>query len=326
MRSALISIAFVLACGGKSADKSAPAAEITGLAAVPSSAEAVIGVEVGKLVDSPLVAKIVDQVFLRDATLTSRWEEVKSQCKLELGKNVKRVMLALGPSPAKPGTGPVLLVATGTFVEQDVAACMRMIVGKGGGTLNGKPLDNRTLYTAKDGNRVIVFAFGRPDTLILGSNEAYVTEALSQKGQKIGDNPEMKRWLGMVDQNAPMWGVGRVDPRVSSGLVNRVSGLTAGPKAIVGTIDPTNGAKIDASIVMASAADANQLESFTKTQLGQIAAAAQLVNLGGVVNKVTTKVSGDAVGLSAALTVDDLNQLLSALDGGAGPTQDAPPK
>ncbi|MCX5743678.1 MAG: hypothetical protein NT062_14395 [Proteobacteria bacterium] len=323
---ASVALAFV-GCGSKSSDssKSAPPPEVTGLAAVPSSAEAVIGVDVGKLLDAPLVARVVDQLFLRDATLAARWEDVKSQCKLDLGKNVKRVMLALGPNQTTPGTGPVLLVATGTFVEADLAACMRTIVGKGGGTLTAKPLDNRTLYTAKDGNRVLVFAFGRPDTLVLGSNEAYVTESLAAKGQKLSDNPDMKAWLALVDQNAPIWGVGRVDPRVSGGLVKYVSGLVAGPRAIAGTLDPAGGAKVAASIVMASKADANTLESFTKTQIGQIAAAAQLVKLGGVVNKIETKVANDIVGLSVALSVEDLNQLLSALDGGAPPPQDAQP-
>ena len=172
----------------------------------------------------------------------------------------------------------------------------------------------------------MVFAFGRADTLVLGSNEAYVKEALSLTGPKISGDPDMKIWLAMVDQNAPIWGVGRVDPRVSSGLVKHVTGLVAGPRAIVGTIDPTAGAKLAAGVVMATPADANQLESFTKTQLGQITAAAQLMKLGGVVGKIETKAAGDVVHLSATFTVDDLNQLLSALDGGDPPKQDAPSK
>jgi len=319
-----VALACASACG-KKPGSATPPPEVTGLTAVPSSAEAVIGVDLPKLIDAPLVSRIVDQLVLRDATLGARWQDVQTTCKLDLGKQVKRVLLALGPHTTTPGTGPVLLIATGTFVESDVAACVRTIVGKGGGTLTAKADGGRTVYTAKDGNRIMVFAFGRPDTLILGSNEAYVGEALSTTGAKITSDPDMKTWLAMVDQNAPMWGVGRVDPRVGAGLVKHVSGLTAGPKAIVGTLDPTNGAGIVANVVMASPDDAKQLESFMKTQLGQIAAAAQIAKLGGVVNKVQTSVSGTAVRLNATLTVDDLNQLLSALDGGDPPKQDAPP-
>ena len=76
---------------------------------------------------------------------------------------------------------------------------------------------------------------------------------------------------------------------------------------------------------MASVADANQLESFTKTQVGQISAAAQLVKLGGLVNKIETKAEKDMVKLLVAVTIEDINQLLSALDGGGSSPQDAQP-
>ncbi len=320
-----IALTTLAGCGKKSSGPSAPAPEVTGLAAVPSSAEAVIGVDVGKLIDAPLVARVVDQLFLRDPTLATRWQDVHEACKLDLGKQVKRVMLALGPHQTTPGTGPVLLIATGSFVETDIASCVRVIVGKGGGALTAKPLDGRTLYTAKEGNRVMVFAFGRPDTLILGSNEAYVIEALSLTGKKLSDDPDMKKWLGMVDQNTPLWGVGRVDARVSAGLVKQVSGLKQGPRALVGTLDPSTGAKVDLSVVMPSAEEAKHLESFTKNQIGQFGAAAQMVKLGGVVNKIDARAVGDAVRLSVTLTVDDLNQLLSVLDEGSAPKQDATP-
>ncbi len=326
MRCALVLALAASAACGKSTKSVTPPPEVTGLAAVPASAEAVVGIDLPKLIDAPVVARIIDQLFLRDMTLATRWQEVRDICKLDLGKNVKRVMLALGPHQTSPGTGPVLLIATGAFVEADVAACVRTVVGKGGGTLTATTADARTIYTAKEGNRQMVFAFGRADTIVLGSNEAYVKESLSLTGPKIGSDVDMKAWLAMVDQNAPIWGVGRVDPRVGGGLVKHVTGLTAGPRAILGTLDPTTGAKLDAGVVMASPADANQLESFTKTQLGQLAAAAQLIKLGGAVGKITAKATGDVVHLGATFTIDDLNQLLSALDGGDPGKQDAPSK
>ena len=49
----------------------------------------------------------------------------------------------------------------------------------------------RTVYEAKDGNRVMDFAFVRPDTVVLGSNEAFVTEAIGT-GKKALDNAELK--------------------------------------------------------------------------------------------------------------------------------------
>ena len=92
------------------------------------------------------------------------------------------------------------------------------------------PLGNRTLYQAKDGNRVMYFAFGRPDTVVMGASEAFVTEALGT-GKKITDNPDFAKWLGLVDQKAPIWAVGRVDDRVRQGLVKVMNGaVSAGPQ------------------------------------------------------------------------------------------------
>ena len=116
------------------------------------------------------------------------------------------------------------------------------MVGQGGGTLTAKDVDGRTLYQAKDGNRTMYFAFGRPDTVVLGSNEAYVTEALGT-GKKVSDNAEhRRRGSQLADQNAPVWAAGRVDERVAAGLVKVTNGqLKEGPKAMLVALDPTDG-------------------------------------------------------------------------------------
>ncbi len=50
----LISGACVVGCG-KKADRGGPAPETTGLAAVPFSAEVIVGADVGKLAASPIM-------------------------------------------------------------------------------------------------------------------------------------------------------------------------------------------------------------------------------------------------------------------------------
>ena len=63
-----------------------------------------------------------------------------------------------------------------------------------------------------------------------------------------------------------------------------------------------------------------------KGELALMTAAAQLKSLGAVVGKLAVTSEGSVVQFHAALTVDDLNQLLSALDGDSTPTQNrAPP-
>src|SRR5678816_2471480 len=100
------------------------------------------------------------------------------------------------------------------------------------------------------------FAFGKPDTVVLGASEAYVTEALGA-GKKIGDNAELAGFIALADQKAPIWGAGKVDPRVRDGLLRVTQGKVAsGPQGQMFSLDLTDGAKVSAGVVMASPADA----------------------------------------------------------------------
>ncbi len=316
------------ACGKKkSAESNGPSPEITGLAAVPVNAQVLIAADVQRLSDSPIVARAVDQLLMRDPTLAAKWGEVQASCKLDLTKQVKRVMLALGPpaATAPTGTGPVLMIATGSIAEADLTACVRTMVGKGGGALTVKTVGGRSLYQVKDGNRAMVFAFGRPDTVILGTNEAWVLDALGT-GPKAADSPELAALLKLADQNAPVWALGKVDERVRQGLVGASGGrLKAGPTAIVASIDPSNGAKVDLGAVMTSTEDAKGLESFANSELKVVAMLAQIKALGPIVAKVVVSAEGAVVRFRAPLTLDDVNQLLSVLDEKPASEQVSPP-
>lgn len=309
-------------CGKKSSKASPP---VAGLAAVPESAQVVVFADVARVASSPLVTRAVETFLLKDADLATRWQRLQDSCKLEIGK-LKTIVLAIGPGAgAGPGTGPVLMVVTGQLVETELAGCVRSMVGKGGGTLTARPLDGRTLYQAKDGNRTMFFAFGQPDTVVLGSSEAFVTEALGT-GKKATDNAELMTWIKLVNQKAPLWAAGKVDDRVRAGLVKVTnSQLEQGPAAMVLAVDPTDGATLDLAAVMASQADAKTLESFAKAQLGLMAMAAQAKSLGKIVDKVAISVDGDVVRFKANLAMADVNQLISALDGEGAAEQDSPP-
>ena len=320
-------VCFGSACGKKKPGTDHPPPEVTGLAAVPASAQVLIAADVTKLSDSALVSRAVDQLLMRDVQLASRWNDVRDNCKIDLTKQVKRVMLALGPTPATQptGTGPVLMVATGQLVEPDLAACIRTLVGKGGGSLNVKTVGGRSIYEVKDGNRTMLFAFGRPDTVVLSTSEAWLTEALGP-GQKAPDSPELKALFPLVDQKAPLWAIGKVDERIRQGLVNASGGqLKAGPSAIVGSIDPTDGAKLDLGAVMATAEDAKSLETFANNEMKIVTMVAQNKSLGPVVAKVTVQAAGTVVRFRAPLTVEDVNQLLSVLDEKPASEQGSPP-
>lgn len=309
-----VTLVVVAGCGSKRAGKSP---EVTGLAAVPASAQVVIVTDVARVSSSPLVERAIDQLLMRDADLADRWQKLKDICKIDLA-TISHVALAIGPKTGDaPGTGPVLMVVTGKLVEADLATCVRAMVGQGGGSLVANEASGRTLYQVVDGKRTMYFAFGRPDTVVLGSNEAYVREALSTK-TKVSDDPDMKRWLARADQKSPVWAAGRVDERVKTGLVRVTNGqLKEGPQAMLVAVDPTNGAKIEVSAVMASKADAKTLESYAKTQLGLAAMAAQAKSLGRIVDKVQISTENETVRFKADLGMEEVNLLISALDGSA---------
>lgn len=313
-------------CSKKASAPSGPPPELTGLAAIPATAEAVLGVDVAKLADAPVIDRAVEQLLVRNQVLSERWQRLQSDCKISLGKQVKRVMLAIGPhaGPA-PGTGPVIMVVVGSIPEADLKDCVTKLVGGGGGTVTGKPAFGRTLYLAKDGNRTMYFAYGRPDTIVLGADEAYVTEALGT-GKKASDNLELANWLRLVNQNSAIWAVGRTDARVREGLVRLTDGkVSGGPAAFTLMADLSSGASFDLGAVMAKPEDAKSLESYVNGELALLTAAAQWKSLGPVVGKIKVTVDTDVVHFRAPLTVDDLNLLLSALDGGSTPAQDSAP-
>jgi hypothetical protein len=321
-RTLLLLLALVASCGKKA---QAPSPELTGLAAVPASAEAVIAADVPRVLGSPLVERAVDTLLARDPDLAARWQKLHDTCKLDASQ-VKHVVLAIGPHTGpQPGTGPVLMVATGKLSETELATCVRDMVGHGGGTLTVKDAGGRTLYEAKEGNRTMYFAFGRPDTVVLGSSEEFVVEALGP-GKKALDNPEMKRWLDLADQRLPVWGAGKVDDRVRQGMLRATGGqVKAGLTAVAMAADPTNGAKLELAAVMASAQDAKGLESFANTQRGLLGYAAQAKHVGKIVDKLAIRADGDVVRFRIELTIDDVNELISALDDKGSAAQDSPP-
>jgi hypothetical protein len=322
----LLAAALVAGWGcGKKAEPVGPPPELTGLAAVPLTAEVVIGADVAKLADAPVIDRALEQL-LRNPALAERWQHLRDDCKIDVTQQIKRVMLAIGPhAGSAPGTGPVLMVVVGSIPEAQLKECVGKLVGLGGGAVTGKAVFGRTLYLAKEGNRTMYFAYGRPDTVVLGSDEAFVTQALGPD-KKAPDNPELGKLLRLVNQSSGLWAAGRTDPRIRDGLVQLTEGkLHAGPVGFTFAADLTNGANLTFSAVMSNADDAKNLESYVNGERALLIAAAQLKSLGPVVAKVTVAVDHDVVRLRAPLTVEDLNQLLSMLDAEGSPLQDSAP-
>jgi hypothetical protein len=328
-RAALVVLAaavLLAGCRKKASVATGPSPEVTGLAAVPSTAEVIVAIDARRLAESQLVTRAIEMLLGREPELASRWQALRESCKLEL-EHVGRVMIALGPTPAggRLGTGPMVMIATGKISEAEIVRCVREIIGKGGGSLVVRTHEGRTLYQVKDGTRTMFIAFGRPDTVILGNHEAYVHESVGG-GQKALDNPELAAWLKLADQNAPVWVVGRVAERLKAGLVRASnSTLKAGAKAYVGSLDLTTGVEADLIALMESPQDAKRLESLLNLNLVGLSWAAQVAALAKIVQKVSIQAQGASVHFSVPLTMEDVNRVLSALDEDRAPAQDSPP-
>jgi hypothetical protein len=321
---ALVCAAAVAGC--KSQRKEPPPLPVAGLAAVPASATVVVSIDVPKVASSPLVARAAEKLLAQDAELATRWQRLREECKLDVLAAVDHVVLALGAKGAGvEGGAPVLLVATGKLVETELAACVRSLVGKGGGTLSAKTAEGRTVYQAKEGNRSVWFGFGRADTVVLGSQEAFVLEALGP-GKKVAENPELKAFIDKADQKQAVWAAGQVDAGLGQRLLPAAQGaLKAGPRGFVVAADATSGLRAQLGAVMASAEDAKALELLAKQQLGLLSMAAQVKGLGRLVGKVTATAEGTVLRLAVALDPTEINQLLSAVDSDGTGSQDAPP-
>lgn len=321
----VLSLLIVAACSKRKAKDTSLSPEVSGLAAVPATAQVLLAADVSKLTDSPIIARAIERLLLSEPSLAESWAHVQESCKIDPIRQIRHVMLAIGPAQGAAGTGPVLMVATGSLSEPDLASCIRTMVGKGGGELTAKSVVGRSIYQVKDGNRTMHFAFSRPDTVVLGTNEAWVTEALGT-GPKATSNPDLVGWLKLIDQRAPIWAVGRVDPRVGQGLVTATAGKLANqPEAFVATLDATAGAKVQLGVVMSDAESAKTLESWAKTELAVVGMAAQLKSLGSIVAKVTVIAEQSVVRFRATLTMDEVNRLLSVLDEKPSPEQGSPP-
>ncbi len=317
-----LSFSVAAGCKGKSKPAFVP---VAGMSAVPATATVVVSVDVARVASSPLVGRAVEKLLLQDAELAGRWERLRQECKLDVVASVRHIVLALGPKADPAAAAPVLLVATGKLVEAELAACVRSLVGKGGGTLSAKTADGRTLYQAKEGNRSVWFGFGRADTVVLGSQEAFVVDALSN-GPKLAANPELTGFMALADQKEPIWAAGQVDAAIGERLLRPAAGaLKAGPRGFVVSGDASSGARVALGAVMASVDDAKALELLARQQLALLSMAAQTKGLGRIVGKISTVSEDTVVRISLTLDPTEINQLLSAIDSASTGSQDAPP-
>lgn len=320
MRARLVlgaALALAVTACGKDGDQ-APAlpeevARVDGLRAMPAEVSAVIGVDVGALVDSKLVRRAAEQLFLRDAGLAERARGLVDACKLDLEKDVEEIVIGLLPPEGEAGSESVL-IATGRFSESELTACLGRHLGARGGELHSKGAAGRTIYEAAEaGGDGVWLGFGSAETAVVASSEEALVSALG-KGPKLAGQADMVALIARAGTDAALWAAGRVDPQVGEGLVAGTGGQVAAPKALFGHVGLDGGLELFLAAEMASGEDAKKLISVAKAQLEAGALVAQRHGLGPLVQRIEARADERTAALSLTLSEAELAKLLAAID------------
>jgi len=321
-------VAASLVAGGCKKKKGAAggSAPVAALGAIPSDATVVVGIDVRQLAQADVVVRAVDQMLVRDPDLAARLARLAKDCGVDVAQQVKSVHLALGPRATKGGMAPPsLLVATGQLAEPALTACLQAGAGSGGGQLSVRDVGGRALYKLTEGARVLHFAFGQADTVVIGADETWVLAAVGGSA-KVEASPTLGPLLERVDRGAAVWTAATMDAELGTALTRITKGkVSAAPRALHGALRTREGLIGELSFVMASEPDADALVGFARAELEILAMAAQAMGLGRLVAKVRVERKGAEAQFRVALSDDEVRQVLSAIDRGQGSGQDAHP-
>lgn len=320
---AAVALTLTASCKKRATPPPAEPPAVAALAAIPSDATVVVGLDMRRLADSDLVGRALGRMFASDPGLALRFQRLASACGVDVTRQIDHVHLAMAPG----GVGPArrsLLVATGKLDEQALTRCLQAGVGSGGGDVTVKQAGVRSIYKLVEGRHTVYFGFGQADTVVVGPDETWVEAALSD-GPKVGAGA-LAPLLAAVDQQAGLWFAAQMDPELGQSLVRTTGGAIGAPPAgVFAELDPQAGLNAHAAFMMVSDTDANQLVEFARRELAIGALAAQAYGLGPVVAKVDVAAVGKDVHFRVRLTESELKDVLVAIDSAGPDGQDAPP-
>ena len=302
--------------------------DIAGLDAMPIEATVVIGAHVKPLAGSSLVARAIDQMFLRDPELRTRIDTYMRECAFDPAADLESVVIGMGELPTPPTTaGRVVMAATGNFDEAVLASCVSRSLSADGGSLTTKQVLGRTFYQADNPatKKVVWFTFGTPRTVLVSSSEQWLTLAVDG-GKRVLDNDQLAAQIQRANRKgAGIWMAGQLAGRTGQGIVTLTRGAVGKPPASAyGYLDLSSGIEGELAVVMASEDDVNGAISYIKPQLEVLAMMAQGQALGRLVSKVGVDSEASTVYLRVSLSSDELEHALSRIDSKGGPTQDTP--
>jgi hypothetical protein len=329
---AVILLAAAIGCREKSSREEAQAAiaAVDGMDAVPSSADAVLGAEVGPLSRSLLVERAVQRMLAADPGLKAELDGLFNGCGFDPIRDLGTVLVAMdNTTETGAATDRALLVASGQITEGKLAACVGQHMTRVGGQLVQKSVSGRVHYHADSppGRLDVWFAFGSPKTLLVSSSAEFLAEALAG-GPRLAADGQMAELVHRARvPGAALWAAGRVSPEIGKGLASATGGQVGPPRAMFGHLAAETGLSAELGVELASPEEAKSAVSLANTQLRILTQVAQRWRLGRAVAKISAEASGPTLYLHLELTDEELRQALAPIDRDAGPDQNpAPPE
>jgi len=287
--------------------------DVPGLQAVPEDARLVISADVTTLKKSVLVKRMVRQMLLRDPGLRGEFNKLSETCEFDIEKDLKHVVIAMGQEQ-------VLAVATGRFIQSDIASCLNRDARASGSTFEAKQGEGHSYWFVEKRGYKRWLAVPESNTLLMATSEKWLTKALS-KPSSVLKNPAMAKLIGRVNHTANLWGVSQVPAKIGANLTKITGGQVKNPpRALRFTMELLGGINFRLDAMMASAEDAKAVSTFIDLTLKL----AKSWNLDKLAAKVKTTVKADAVTIRLDATLEEIKGTLSLIDRKAPHKQDKP--
>jgi hypothetical protein len=297
---AVVALAAGLACGKDTpaapAVKEAPAARALEVATLPADTRVIIGARVPRVLESPVLRRLVDQALARDPDARARMESLLGRCKIDLARDVEGVTIAMGEPT------DVALLVSGKIDPAALLGCVRAEAGE----LDESRRGGRTVYATRDGNGQKVWLAFEGATVVAATSERWMDAVLDPARPTIATRADTQALLARVDRDAAVWGVGYLPPVAETRMGELTGGaVKAPPRAVSFAVALGKDPPISAALrlEMASASDAAALASVASRQRDLLAIAAQRHGLGRMVSK--THIDADGAGLRLALRLDE---------------------
>ena len=285
--------------------------DIPGLDSIPREARLVLSADVTALKKSVLVKRMVRQMLLRDPGLRTEFDKLSETCEFDIEKDLNHVVIGMGEEH-------VVAIATGRFIQSDIASCLNRDARASGGTFTAKEVGGHSYWFVENRGYKRWLAVPVSNTLVVATSEQWLTRTLGKRSSVL-ENPAMARLIGEVKHTANVWGVSQVPRRIGANLTRITGGQVKNPpKALRFTLELRGGLAFRLDALMASKQDAKSVSIFIDLTLKL----AKRWNLDKLAAKVKTTVTGRAVSIRLGIDLQELKRTLSLIDRKRPHTQD----